>query len=51
MPFEYVSSFGTYPLGITAKLGMERWCKVLYMPTCEIRDSDAIQVHLEFRDS
>ena len=51
MPFEYVSSFGTHPLWISAKLGMERWCKVFYMPTGEIRDSDAIRVCFEFQDS
>ena len=45
------SSFGTHPLWIRAKLGMERWCKVFYLPTGEIRDSDAIRVSFEFQDS
>ena len=49
MPFEYVSSFGTHPLWIIAKLGMERWCKVFYIPTGEIRDSDAIRDVSSFR--
>ena len=38
------SSFGTHPIWISAKLGMERWRKVFYMPTGEIRNSDAIRV-------
>ena len=51
MPFEYISSFRTHPLWISAKLGMERGCKVFYILTGEIRDSDAIRVCFEFRDS
>ena len=40
-----------HPLWITTKLGMDRYCDVVYMPTRLIRDSDAIRVYLEFRDS
>ena len=50
MPFEYVSSFGTHPLWIRAKLEMKSYFDMLYMPTKKIRDSDAIRV-CEFRDS
>ena len=51
MPFEYISSFGTHTLWIHAELRMDRYWDVLYMPTGEIRDSDAIRVHFEFCDS
>ena len=51
MPFEYVSSFGTHPLWIRAKLEMKTYFDMLYMPTREIRDSDAIRVCFEFRDA
>ena len=43
MPFEYVSSFGTHPLRIRAKLEMKTYSDMLYMPTREIRDSGAIE--------
>ena len=51
MPLEYISSFRTDPLWIRAKLGMDRYYLGFYMPTGEIRDSDAIRVCFEFRDS
>ena len=43
MPFEYVSSFGTHPSWIRAKLEMKTYFDMLYMPTREIRDSGAIE--------
>ena len=51
MPLEYISSFRIDPLWIRAKLGMDRYYIGFYMPTGEIRDSDAIRVCFEFQDS
>ena len=51
MPFEYVSSFETHPLWIRAKLEIRTYFDMLHMSTGEIRDSDAIRVCFEFRDS